>query len=312
MLTAAINFLALAGPASTLLIYGHAVPQEQAGTLLAVAVIMAGLYALGAAFDVARQRLLARCSHRVDRRLAAMAVKRTGSIEERDLNAIRAFLGSQLPPALCDAPCVPLYLLALALLHPLLCAMAVAGAVSIAGSVLAIDRHCRRGLAAKRRRALRTPPLSAAKRSAGHLGLATDARRRHEQEATAHKIMLTAAVLRALRPGLQSMMLGLGGYLAMTGACHAASVVAAAIILPRLIGPIESILVQWPILAAAHASAQRLATWPRGCNRESPATRARGTPGGVKIVLRRSGSYARNATRGGVRSASSDLRPTAQ
>jgi hypothetical protein len=127
--------------------------------------------------------------------------------------------------------------------------------------------------------------------------------------------MLMAANLRALRPALQSTMLGLGGYLVMTGACHSASVVASAIILPRLLSPIETILAQRQILAAAHASAgrlaYRLASLPAGSGRNPPAGR-QSAPGDVRIVLRRSGDYARKATRGGARSVSSDLRPTAQ
>jgi ABC-type multidrug transport system fused ATPase/permease subunit len=128
--------------------------------------------------------------------------------------------------------------------------------------------------------------------------------------------MLSAALIRAFRPALQSTMLGLGGYLVMTGACQAASVVASAIILPRLLTPIETILVQWQVLAAAHASADqlssRLASLPGSGESRAPGIVRQSAPAGVRIVLRRSGDYARSATRGGAASASSDLRPTAQ
>lgn len=113
---------------------------------------------------------------------------------------------------------------------------------------------------------------------------------------------------RALRPMLQSMTLGLGAYLVMNGCCHAGSAFAAAIALQRMLGPADALLTHLPSSRAALASTRRLlAAAPRSHAAPTPAKL-----GEIRIVVRRSRDYARNATRGGATSASSDLRPTAQ
>jgi ABC-type protease/lipase transport system fused ATPase/permease subunit len=139
-----------------------------------------------------------------------------------------------------------------------------------------------------------------------------NARLRHEQDAAARPAMAAAAIIRALRPALQSATLGLGVYLAMTGACAPASILAASIIMPRVLGPIELVLMHWRGLKAARTSAQRLQqhlTRPVLARDEPhlPAPRP-----GVQIILRKSGGQARSASGAGARSISSGLRPTAE
>jgi ABC-type protease/lipase transport system fused ATPase/permease subunit len=168
----------------------------------------------------------------------------------------------QVAPALCDAPLTPVYLLLLVWLHPLLAALAVIAVVMVAGCVALI----------------------------GNGGIAEPGR-----------MLLVGGILRGLRPALQSTMLGLGVYLVMAGSCCPARVFAATILLPRVIGPIETIATHWRMLRSAFQDAKS----------PNPA-RSAAAPAGFTIIVRRSGDYARKATRGGTRSMSSDLRPTAQ
>jgi len=282
--TTAINALALTGPAYMLVLFDRVLPARSGAELLAASLLMLVLYALGARVDLARQRVIAGCAHRVERSLGALAARRLPAIPGRELATIRAFLGSQTPAALCDLPWVPLYLFVLLLLHPLFCALALTGAGAVGASVVLIERFAAR-----------------------------DKRRDDKHQAAIERNMLMAVVLRALRPALQSAILGLGAYLVMTGACGSASALAAAIVLPRLIGPVEVILVHGRGLAEAHMAAQRLATLlaappPRASGRSRVACE----PGRLRIVLRSSRSYARSARRGTAMSLSSALRPTAQ
>ncbi len=92
-----------------------------------------------------------------------------------------------------------------------------------------------------------------------------NARLRHAQDAAARPSILAAAVLRAQRPALQSAMLGLGAYLVMIGACHPAGMLAASIMLTRVLGPLEMAIVHWRSFAVARQSA-------------SPAARTRVRP----------------------------------
>lgn len=105
--------------------------------------------------------------------------------------------------------------------------------------------------------------------------------------------MLISGLLRGLRAPLQSLTLGLGAYLVMTGACHPSGMLTAAILLPRFLGPIETVALHRHVLAAARQSLQRLMTpggtappregsEPQHAIRSLPAT-------AVTIVLRQSG-----------------------
>jgi ABC-type protease/lipase transport system fused ATPase/permease subunit len=183
----------------------------------------------------------------------------------------------QLAPALCDVPLTPIYLSILLLLHPLLGAlalMAIAAVVSCAALIARGD-----ALAPAR-------------------------------------MLLLAGILRGLRPAMQSAMLGLGVYLVMAGACCPGRVFAATIVLPRLIAPVETIAMHWRLLRGALRDARLAAATP-GVAPAIDLAAAQNPRGdaarpSITIILRRSGDYARKATRGGTRSMSSDLRPTAQ
>ncbi len=187
---------------------------------------------------------------------------------------ITRLLRGPVPSAICDAPWLLLYVLGLTALHPIFGAFAIlAGGVVAACAVVSRAEHAR------------------------HVG-EKPGRELH-----------AAAALRALRPALQSTTLGLGGYLVLSGSCGWSTGIAAAIVLPRVIGPIEVLALNWRDIAAAHAAAISLARSDRAggaASRVPPANRE------IKIVLRRSRDYALSATRAGTRSASSDLRPTAQ
>lgn len=188
--------------------------------------------------------------------------------------AIARVLRGPAPAAICDAPWLLVYVAGLTLLHPLLGGFAV-----LAGSAVALCGVLSRPIGERQ-----TPGGS-----------------RRELHA--------AAALRALRPALQSMTLGLGGYLVLSGSCDWSTGIAAAIVLPRVIGPIEVLSINWRDIAAAHAAAIRLA---RSNHAREATSRVPAANREVKIVLRRSRDYALSATRAGTRSASSDLRPTAQ
>lgn len=119
--------------------------------------------------------------------------------------------------------------------------------------------------------------------------------------------LLAGAALRALRPALQSAMLGLGAYLAMTGACHPASMFAASIMLGRTLGPLEMAIAHWRSFAAVRESAVRLhAGLSAAPGNTQPLLAPR-----IQIVLRPRG-YARRASGVTAASPASGLRPTAE
>jgi ATP-binding cassette subfamily C protein len=313
--TIGINALSLAGPLYMLLLHERVLPARDLNALLALTAIMLMLYACGAAFDLARQRVFARCARRIDFKLAARMARRLGNTPVRDLDQVRAFLIGQGPPALCDLPWLPLYAAAMLALHPLFGVLAGVAALATAGCLLIAARlsrvpELRAARSAEKRWRHMSMPGS---RLHARDWFRRNARLRREQDAAARPTMAAAAIIRALRPSLQSATLGLGIYLAMTGACAPASILAASIIMPRVIGPIELVFMHWRGLKAAHTSAQRL---QQHLAQPVPAREGQPYPPprpGVQIILRKSsGGQARSASGAGTRSMSSGLRPTAE
>jgi ABC-type protease/lipase transport system fused ATPase/permease subunit len=216
---------------------------------------------------------------------------------------------------------MPLYLGVMFLLHPLFGLLASMGAVSLIGCALVADRRsaipARAAAQLAARRWALVASLDPASAQACRSWLALNARLRDAQEAAARPTVISAALLRALRPSLQSAMLGLGAYLVMTGACHPAETLAASILLARTLGPLETAIAHWRCLAAALDSATQLyallSVGPEPAQ-PKPCTDTSATVGRVQIVLRSKNAYARRAigADAGARSTSSDLRPTAE
>ena len=320
--TAGVNVLALTGPAYMLLLYDRVLPAHAGAQLLTLTLGMLLLYGLGARVDLARHEIFAACARRADRRLSRQLVKRMRPIAVRDLDHVRAFLSGQAPAALCDLPWMPLYVGVMFLLHPLFGLLASTGAASLIATALiadhrsAVPARAAAQLAAQRWTLVASVNPTAAQACRSWLVL--NARLRDAQDAAAQPTIVSAALFRALRPALQSAMLGLGAYLVMTGACHPAKTLAASIMLARALGPLETAIAHWRCLAAARHSATQLyallATRPESVQRSQPKpyTDASAAVGRVQIVLRFRSAYARRAIGAGARSATSGLRPTAE
>jgi len=300
--TAFLSLLAFAGPVYMLLVYDRALPLRDTGELFRLTVAMGLLYGLGALADIARQRIFAARARTIDALVIEGAAGGDRPVPVRDLDGVYAFLAGPAPAALCDLPFLPVYLAALCLLHPTFAVMGTVAALSVAGCLLAAGHASRapgeraarldvqrRTLAAQ----LNGQDLSEASSGRRRAWVIVHRRLREEQDAAARRVALGAAAVRALRPALQSAMLGLGAYLMMLGACPPASILIAAILLPRVLGPLEIALVQWRNIQSAGASAEKLRefiVFPA----DNASRTGRSTAPAVRARLRASGSSAKS------------------
>jgi len=299
--TAALGLLAFAGPAYMLLVYDRVLPARDTAELLRLTVAMVLLYGLGAGADIARQRIFAARAKAIDGLVIEGAIGGDRPVPVRDLDGVYAFLGSAAPAALCDLPLLPIYLAVLYMLHPAFAAMGVAAALSVSACLLAGNRISRAPVERAayldaQGRTLAAQLANQGTREASAFGrsrawIVLHRRFRHEQDTAARPIALAAAAVRALRPALQSAMLGLGAYLAMLGTSEPASILIAAILLPRVLGPLEIALGQWRTIQSAGASAAKL----RKVLLLSAALTShngRSTAPAIRVRLRASGSSA--------------------
>ena len=117
-----INVLLLTGSLYMLQVYDRVLPSRSVATLLALSVLVIGLYAFQGLLEWIRSRMLARIGRSLDEALSgqvyetivALPLRARSSGDGlqalRDLDQVRLFLSSVGPTALFDMPWMPLYM----------------------------------------------------------------------------------------------------------------------------------------------------------------------------------------------------------
>ncbi|EMD0830744.1 type I secretion system permease/ATPase [Morganella morganii] len=278
-----INLLMLVPSVYMLQVYDRVLPSGNEMTLLMLTLIMAGLLALTGALDYLRNMLVIRMSNQFDLALnsrvydAAFQAKlrRTpGHLPlqaQTDLMVLRRFITGNGIFAFLDLPWFPLYLLVIALFNPWLGLFACGGAVVLIALALLNER-------------LSGPPLTAANRcSAAAQGMQgshfahtepaeamgmqqylrqrwlyrhCDSLKEQTQASDYSATMMTTT--KTVRLILQSLMLGLGGWLALDNTISPGMMIAGSILLGRALSPVEQVTGVWKSAKESRLAYQRL------------------------------------------------------
>ena len=285
LFSAFVNLLMLTGPVFMLQIYDRVLSSRSEATLAALVAIVTFLFLMMGLLDHFRARVLARAGARfqtrMDPRVLGAILTRAGrSPQERsapatglaDLEAMQRFASGPGPFAFFDAPWTPIFLFALFLFHWMLGLLAVfSGVLLLVLALLNQGRTAglqREAGEASARAFLLTEQMRAGGETVRGLGMRSAALARL---ATIRNLALGAtiaasdrggafsATTRTLRLFLQSMMLGLGAWLAIQGAITPGIMIAASILLGRALAPIDQAVAQWPVLQRALEGRRALA-----------------------------------------------------
>ena len=273
-----LNLLMLAGPLYMLQVYDRVLTSQNVNTLIALSLLLGGVFIVTGALDLVRMRILNRLGARfeltVGEPLLKSAMQRrvqgqagTNSNTVADVSGFRDFVSGSALVAFFDAPWIPIYLGVLYILHPLLGALGLAGAIVL--TVLALFNNARSAgvmqdafTARSRSDALFTTGERNAELVQA-MGMKGDLARRWtalQLEANAHKtkasdrIASFTVISKTIRMALQSGMLGLGATLTIIGESTAGVMIAATIVLSRALAPIDQLIGQWRGFLAARGS----------------------------------------------------------
>ncbi|HUF87709.1 MAG TPA: type I secretion system permease/ATPase [Thermohalobaculum sp.] len=265
-----VNLLMLTGPLFMLQIYDRVLTSRSEETLVALLVLVTGLFAMMGVLEFIRGRVLARAGGRIqsllDGRVMSAVLRRSIVPSERarpssapqDLEAVRQLLSGAAPFALFDIPWTPIFVAVIFLFHPFLGWIAVAGGLLLI-ALTVINQLRSRGPAAEGQRASHEAEnLGEALRQnaevvqglgmrAGALGRWLGLRR----QALAGQILASdrtasyTAASKALRFYLQSLMLAAGAWLVLQQEVSAGMMIAASIMLGRALAPVEQAIGQW-------------------------------------------------------------------
>ena len=269
------NLIYLAAPIYMMQIYDRVLHSRGVPTLLFLTLAVALCYAAYAILDAVRGRILAGISDILENRLSAAVLGRMTAVRRgggpaapvhvaRDLDTVRQFIAGTGPLAFIDLPWAPIYLAALALLHPTLAVFAIAASVLLLGLTLLSERAARGPMTEAGRVAARsyqfgeavTRHVDCARTMGLGAGLTTRWRQlRGEmlaaQNAASHRSVVLGAIGKGLRLFFQSAILGLGAWLAIHDAISAGAIFAGSLLLGRMLAPIEAMIGAWrPTLAA--------------------------------------------------------------
>ena len=283
-ISAVLNVIVLGGSFYMMLVYDSVLPSRSKPTLWGLFAMVVVVYAFQALFDMARMRILAaigadlerQLSPRVQRAMSELALRSgrftgDGLMAMRDLDQIRAFLGSGGPAALLDLPWIVFFLIVLALLHYWLGVAALIGAALLIALAYLSERFTTGPVRALgKATSLRS---AVAENNLRHVELLTALgmreRMRERFEAanadyigTQDKLLRSASLLgassRVFRQFLQSVMLTVGALLVIAGDASGGVIFASSMLFGRALAPVDLAIANWRGFVAARTGWKRL------------------------------------------------------
>lgn len=295
----AVNLLFLASPIYLIQIYNRVIPSGSMATLAGLSFALLLALLTMAVLDAARARILVRAAARIDRLLSArvfqaiidLAGRRGAGARNaqalRDLDQFRSALAGQGAQFFFDGPWMPLFLIALCIIHPILGLAATTGAACLVALAFFNDRNTRSAAKSATEAATRSyqftdgiaryaDPVHAmgmdkALAERWHIDRAAMMR---EQAIGSDRNGDFTSAIRFLRLVMQAAMLGLGAWLVVRGSILPASIFAANMMLGRALAPLEVAVGGWRQIGQAIFAGKRV----QQVLIEAPAPRPRVEP----------------------------------
>jgi PrtD family type I secretion system ABC transporter len=277
-----LNLLYLTVPLYSLQVYDRILPSSSDATLVLMTLAAVVALAVLAALDALRAIILGRAGVRLERTVAVRVLDVTlerslalGPNERgqslRDLETVRQSLAGQPMLSLFDLPWIPVYLVALFLIHWTLGAFSLVCGLLLFALALMQDRATRAALERARHASVANYAFTdAGLRNAEvvrGMGMFAEYHQRWERD----RLVLVRAQLRASERGAaiasaiklvrllaQTLMLGGATFLAIRQMVTPGAIFAAAILLARAIQPVEQVVGAWRSIVAALGAYQRV------------------------------------------------------
>jgi len=277
-----INMLMLVPPLYMLQVYDRVMASRSVETLIMLTIIVVWLFITMGLLDFIRSRILVRLGTQMDERLNtrlfqsmnAFALRYPGKGSSQplsDLTTIRQFMTGSGPFAFFDAPWIPFYFAILFLFHFWLGMFSIFAAIILIIVAIFNDISTKKLMQEANTNNMKSMALvNAQLRNAEVLhamGMGDTMRERWLQQ---HLNFLKAQsdasdgaglwmnMSKTLRMLFQSLMLGLGGYLAISNEISAGMVIAGSILMGRALAPIDQMIGAWKQFGAARTSYNRL------------------------------------------------------
>lgn len=277
-----INLLMLVPPIYMLQVYDRVMTSRSEETLLMITLIVVWLFITMGLLDFVRSRMLIRISAKMDDRLSTRvyeAVSKASLTQAgnntaqalSDLTSMRQFMTGTGPLAFFDLPWVPIYFLIMYAFHPWLAYFALFAASVLILVTLINSFSTNSPLTEAQNSSAQSSQLMQAQLRNSEvihaMGMRGNMKNRwlhshleslQNQGKASDRASIWANMSKTLRMLFQSLMLGLGGYLAISNEISGGMVIAGSILMGRALAPIDQLLGAWKPFAAARSSYKRL------------------------------------------------------
>lgn len=290
-----VNVLMLVPAIYMMAIYDHVMMSGSESTLMMLTLMTVFLFFVLGGLEWVRTRMLVASSARLDEQLGdrvfnaifTQSLTSSGAIATsqplNDMVQIRQFLSGPGLLAFFDAPWIPIYVGLMFLFHPYFGAMAVVSMLLLAGLALWSEVATRTDLAEANRESIEATQF--AQRNLRNaevveaMGMLPRLRARWQirqlkvltlQSQTSTKAGLINALLRTIRLTVQSLVLGLGAYLAIHNEITPGLVISGSILLGRALAPLDQMIGGWRGFLGAREAYRRLDTLLRTIPEREP------------------------------------------
>ncbi|MFW6027351.1 MAG: type I secretion system permease/ATPase [bacterium] len=277
-----INLLMLVPALYMLQIYDRVLSSGSVATLLYLTLVAGGLILTAALLELFRSRILVRLSGHMDRELRGpmfsgllnfgLQHKGAGLAQPlRDLDTLRTFLSGNGLIFFFDAPWAVIFILVIFMMHWVLGVLALAGALILLALAFVTEKLTQKTLAEANQQHMSSYNFAESSfRNAdaiGAMGMMPGLRSRWQgqhdralalQAVASDRAGGVSASVKFVRPFLQVLMLGTGGFLVLQQAITPGMMIAASIILGRALAPVEGALGHWRGIGAARGAYSRL------------------------------------------------------
>lgn len=277
-----VNALMLVPSLYMMQVYDRVLSSRNEMTLLMITAITLGLYALIGAFEWVRSQLLVRASVQLDAKLnervfnATFAATLRGSAGNPaqalgDLTNLRQFLTGSGLFAFFDAPWAPIYLIVITILHPWLGVFSIVGGLLLVGLTWLTEKTTQKPLSEANASGMQASSFANNNLKNAEvieaMGMlpavwerwyAKHQRSLALQQQASDRAGAISAGTRFVRLTQQSLILGLGALLVIEGSLSSGGMIAASILMGRVLAPVEQAIGVWKNFISVRSAYDRL------------------------------------------------------
>ncbi len=277
-----INILMLVPPLYMLQLYDRVLGSRSQDTLIMLTLIVVVLFITMGLLEVVRSRVLVRVGNKLDSMLSQRifdnlfelerkAPGRSSSMPLNDLTQVRQFMTGNGLFAFFDAPWMPIYIIVLFIFHPAFGFFAIFAAIVLVGITVANEYSTKDKLAeANNLSRASTIYVDSNIRNAevvNAMGMRNNISKiwadkyygfLNAQNIASDSAGVWSNLSKSLRVMFQSLILGLGAYLAINMEVTPGMMIAASIIMGRALAPLDLIIGSWKGFSSARSSYERI------------------------------------------------------